>query len=194
MRNIQIWEKRKTKHSSSLYLFIMWFIFLFSICPQSYISHYYVRWVFPHCNGSHLHESPNPTWSRHLGANHSKQKPQNEPQVPLTLIVFFLNLNSFIKIYSFSEKKMAEKFKSKCKYQVTHCSQSLAVWFGLWNKQGSNCFSLSRKLKVSSTSFLTWSTSEKFQILQTGCTSDAFERAGITFQQGKGPWLKFVLS
>lgn len=45
-------------------LFLMCVFFL--ICSQSHISHYYVRSVFPHCNGSKLHKSPNPARPPHL--------------------------------------------------------------------------------------------------------------------------------
>lgn len=46
-------------------LFVCFFCFCL-ICSQSHISHYYVRSGFPHCNGSQLHESPNPAWPPHL--------------------------------------------------------------------------------------------------------------------------------
>lgn len=65
---LQRHKKDKLGYFVCVYLFLMCFIFIFIffICPQSHISHYYVRSVFPHCNGSQLHKSPNPAWPPHL--------------------------------------------------------------------------------------------------------------------------------
>lgn len=61
-------DKETPDYFVCVYLFLMRFIliFFFFICSQSHISHYYVRSVFPHCNGSQLHKSPNPAWPPHL--------------------------------------------------------------------------------------------------------------------------------
>lgn len=59
--------QKDMKRETGLFLFVFISnVFFFFICPQSHISHYYVRSVFPHCNGSKLHKSPNPARPPHL--------------------------------------------------------------------------------------------------------------------------------
>ena len=77
-----------------VYLFLMRFIFYFFIffficCPQSHISHYYVRSVFPHCNGSKLHKSPNPARPLRLAqkiCQHLQKKNQQKKQSQLSVL------------------------------------------------------------------------------------------------------------
>ena len=64
-------------------------IFFFICCPQSHISHYYVRSVFPHCNGSKLHKSPNPARPLRLAqkiCQHLQKKNQQKKQSQLSVL------------------------------------------------------------------------------------------------------------
>lgn len=61
---------------SNAFYFLLYFFFI--CCPQSHISHYYVRSVFPHCNGSKLHKSPNPARPPRLAQKICQHLPKKE--------------------------------------------------------------------------------------------------------------------
>lgn len=62
----RIWSRKARQERLGYFCLCLFLMCFFFICPQSHISHYYVRSVFPHCNGSKLHKSPNPARPPHL--------------------------------------------------------------------------------------------------------------------------------